>query len=126
MLDHYTEFAALCARYAVPYVVFNDHLPHQALAKGKRPARLTGQALKSGRSPEAHLEMLKALHEKSDQVADALPDLIAALGAGVLLGSHDDACVQDRQGWAAKGVALCEFPVTKRPPKRRRRWPIRS
>ena len=113
MLDHYTEFAALCARYAVPYVVFNDHLPHQALAKGKRPARLTGQALKSGRSPEAHLELLKALHEKSDHVALALPDLIAALGAGVLLGSHDDAHAQDRQGWAAKGAALCEFPETK-------------
>ena len=96
MLDHYTEFAALCARYAVPYVVFNDHLPHHALAKGKRPARLTGQALKSGRSPEEHLELLKVLHEKSDQVAAALPDLIAALGAGVLLGSHDDARAQDR------------------------------
>lgn len=113
MLDHYTEFAALCARYGVPYVVFNDHLPHQALAKGKRPARLTGQALKSGRSPEAHLELLKELHEKSDRVAAALPDLIAALGAGVLLGSHDDARAQDRQGWAAKGAALCEFPETK-------------
>ena len=113
MLDHYTEFAALCARYGVPYVVFNDHLPHQALAKGKRPARLTGQALKSGRSPEAHLELLKELHEKSDRVAAALPDLIAALGPSVLLGSHDDACAQDRQGWAAKGAALCEFPETK-------------
>ena len=113
ILDHYTEFAALCARYAVPYVVFNDHLPHQALAQGKRPARLTGQALKSGRSPEAHLDLLKELHEKSDQVAAALPDLITALGAGVFLGSHDDARVQDRQGWAAKGADLCEFPETK-------------
>ena len=113
MLDHYTEFAALCARYAVPYVVFNDHLPHQALAQGKRPARLTGQALKSGRSPEAHLDLLKELHENSDQVAVALPDLITALGAGVFLGSHDDARVQDRQGWAAKGATLCEFPKTK-------------
>ena len=113
MLDAYKEFAALCTRYAVPYVVFNDHLPHQALAKGKRPARLTGQALKSGRSPEAHLELLKELHEKSGQVAAALPDLIAALGAGVLLGSHDDARAQDRHGWAAKGAALCEFPETK-------------
>ena len=113
MLDHYTEFAALCVRYAVPYVVFNDHLPHQALAQGKRPARLTGQALKSGRSPEAHLDLLKELHEKSDQVAAALPDLITALGAGVFLGSHDDARAQDRQGWAAKGADLCEFPETK-------------
>lgn len=105
MLDHYTKFAALCARYAVPYVVFNDHL-HQALAKDKRPARLMGQALKSGRSPEARLDLLKDVHKKSDQVE-------AALSAGVLLGSHDDKSAEDRHGWAAKGAALCEFPETK-------------
>ena len=127
MLDHYTEFAALCARYAVPYVVFNDHLPHQALAQGKRPARLTGQALKSGRSPEAHLDLLKELHEKSDQVAAALPDLITALGAGVFLGSHDDARVQDRQeAGLLRARISANFPKPKRPPKRRRRWAIRS
>lgn len=68
MLDHYTEVAALCARHDVTYVVFNDHLPHQALAKGKRPAWLTGQALKSGRSPEAHLALLEKLHQGAAQV----------------------------------------------------------
>ena len=37
MLDHYERFADLCTRFQVPYIVFNDHIPHAVLAAGKRP-----------------------------------------------------------------------------------------
>lgn len=67
MFEHYTQFAALGRRYAVPYVLFNQHLPHMALVAGKTPQMLTGQALKSGHSPAEHHSFLKRcvrLHRK--------------------------------------------------------------
>ncbi|WP_163847036.1 alpha-D-ribose 1-methylphosphonate 5-triphosphate diphosphatase [Pseudooceanicola aestuarii] len=113
LLDDFAAFDALAAQYDVGYVVFNDHIPHAALDKGKRPPRLTGQALKSGRSPEAHLAFLKSLHARKSEVPAALDGLIAALsGRGVLLGSHDDATARDREVWRARGVGISEFPET--------------
>ena len=113
LLEDYPAFLETVQKYAVDYVVFNDHLPHAALAKGKKPPRLTGQALKSGRSPEAHLEMLKALHNRQAEAEQAVTGLAADLaGQGVRLGSHDDDTAEVRQGWQARGVAISEFPET--------------
>ena len=74
LVDQFDRALALINREGIRYVVLNDHLPHAALAKGKRPPRLTGQALKSGRSPEAHHVLLQSLH-------DGLPKALAALPA---------------------------------------------
>jgi alpha-D-ribose 1-methylphosphonate 5-triphosphate diphosphatase len=114
LLDQYEPFFDLVTRHNVPFVVFNDHLPHDALAAGKRPPRLTGQALKSGRSPEAHLEMLQALHNNGPEVALALPELAARLRAlGVLIGAHDLHTPADHADMAAMGARLAEFPETR-------------
>ncbi|SHG58345.1 alpha-D-ribose 1-methylphosphonate 5-triphosphate diphosphatase [Cognatishimia maritima] len=113
LLEDYASFAALVEAFDVPYVVFNDHLPHDALNKGKRPPRHTGQALKSGRSPEAHLDLLKRLHAQADRVPEALKQLAQDLAArGVRLGSHDDATPDMRAGFQAMGIGLAEFPET--------------
>jgi alpha-D-ribose 1-methylphosphonate 5-triphosphate diphosphatase len=112
MLDHYERFADLCSRFQVPYIVFNDHIPHAALAAGKRPPRLTGQALKSGRNPDAHLGLLKQMHDAHGQVPAALLRLRTLLSAHTILGSHDDRSAQQRQNWAQMGVSICEFPET--------------
>ncbi|CUI63553.1 alpha-D-ribose 1-methylphosphonate 5-triphosphate diphosphatase [Cognatishimia activa] len=111
LLADYSAFEELVAEFDVPYVVFNDHIPHDALAKGKRPPRHTGQALKSGRSPEAHLTLLQELHGRSEQVPEALKALAARLTArGVRLGSHDDDTPDVRAGFQAMGIAISEFP----------------
>lgn len=113
MLDDYDAFEAAVAEFGVSYVVFNDHLPHDALIKGKRPPRLTGQALKGGRSPEAHLALMKDMHLHMAGVAPAVAGLAARLGAaGVLLGSHDDDTAGLRRAWHARGVTVSEFPET--------------
>ncbi len=113
LLDQYEEFAAAVARFKVPYVVFNDHVPHSALDKGKRPPRMTGQALKSGRSPEAHLALLQGLHARTDEVPQAVMALAARLSAlGVRLGSHDDATADGRAFWRGVGAEVSEFPET--------------
>lgn len=113
LLEDYTAFEAAVAAFEVPYVVFNDHLPHAALAKGKKPPRLTGQALKSGRSPEAHLALLQALHAVTESVPEAVARLAARLAkTGVKLGSHDDDSAATRETWRGCGLAISEFPET--------------
>ncbi len=114
MLEDYDAVAQLVADFAVPYLVLNDHIPHDALAKGKRPPRLTGQALKSGRSPDAHLELLKQMHGRSAEVAPALATFAEKLRSrGVRLGSHDDATADQRCWFHALGVEISEFPETR-------------
>ncbi|WP_412552121.1 alpha-D-ribose 1-methylphosphonate 5-triphosphate diphosphatase [Shimia sp. MIT1388] len=113
LLEDYTAFEAAVAAFDVPYVVFNDHLPHAALAKGKKPPRLTGQALKSGRSPEAHLALLQALHAVTESVPEEVARLAARLAEkGVQLGSHDDDSAATRETWRGCGLSISEFPET--------------
>ncbi len=113
MLDDYDGLAQKIADWRVPYVVFNDHLPHDRLAEGRKPPRLTGQALKAGRNPDAHFEMLLSMHARSNEVPAALDTLCADLTqSGVRLGSHDDATPETRAEWRTRGVSIAEFPET--------------
>lgn len=113
LIDQYPRVRNLIRRAGIGYVVFNDHLPHKHLAEGKRPPRLTGQALKSGRSPEAHWQLLRDLHAASGEVPERLAELAAALAAdGVRLGSHDDHAPEDRARFRAMGARIAEFPET--------------
>jgi len=113
LTDQYDEVAAFVAAHAIRYLVFNDHLPHEALERGRKVPRLTGQALKSGRSPEAHLALIQALHARSPGVPAALDAFAARLAAaGVRLGSHDDTTAEGRTAMRARGVDIAEFPET--------------
>ncbi|MEW2917473.1 alpha-D-ribose 1-methylphosphonate 5-triphosphate diphosphatase [Ruegeria sp. ANG10] len=113
MLDDYSDLPGRIADWQVPYVVFNDHLPHDRLAEGRKPPRLTGQALKAGRNPDAHFEMLLSMHARRDEVPAALDALCATLDSQqVRMGSHDDATPQIRADWRARGAQISEFPET--------------
>ena len=114
LLDEFERARAAVARWGIGYVVYNDHLQHDRLAIGARPKRLTGQALKSGRNPDDHFTLLVALHRRGPEVPAALAALTGTLRAtGVIVGSHDDATAEARQGWNAMGATLCEFPETR-------------
>jgi len=114
MIDEYARASDIVLRHEVPYVVFNDHLPHDALARGRTPPGLTGQALRAGRSPQAHHALLQALHAGRNEVGPALAALARALaGAGVLLGSHDDKTPADRARARRLGARIAEFPETR-------------
>ena len=113
LLDHYTRLPDLIDKWGLSYVVFNDHLPHDRLAAGKKPPRLTGQALKAGRNPDDHFAFLLDLHARHAEVPAALNDLSANLNArGIRLGSHDDTTAHDRKIWRDRGVRISEFPET--------------
>ncbi|MBO6882023.1 MAG: alpha-D-ribose 1-methylphosphonate 5-triphosphate diphosphatase, partial [Marivita sp.] len=113
LLDDFARAEAAIDRFGIGYVVFNDHLPHQRLSEGRKPPRLTGQALKSGRSPEVHLALMQDLHARSSDVPAALDALTERLvQKGIVLGSHDDSTSEDRGEWAARGATVSEFPET--------------
>lgn len=113
MLDDYAAVEELVDHAGISFVVLNDHLPHNALIKGKRPPRMTGQALKGGRSPEAHLELMKALHANGSKVGTALTGLTERLTArGVIVGSHDDDTPEGRDWFRKIGARVAEFPET--------------
>jgi alpha-D-ribose 1-methylphosphonate 5-triphosphate diphosphatase len=113
MIDTFAAMHALVEQAGIGYVVWNDHLPHTQLAAGKRPPRLTGQALKAGRAPEAHERMLHALHANGPKVMDALAAVAGAFKArGIRMGSHDDHSPADRARFREIGADICEFPET--------------
>ena len=113
LLDAFATLPARLRDWGVRYVVFNDHLPHERLAEGRMPRRLTGQALKAGRSPERHLALMQALHGASVDVPAALDGLCGELEVqGITMGSHDDRTEADRATWRARGVRVAEFPET--------------
>ncbi len=110
----FPDIADLITRSGIRYVVLNDHLPHSALAAGKRPPRLTGQALKSGRSPEVHHALLQSLHDAMPEALDALAPFTQRLASdGVRIGSHDDQSADDRARNRALGADIAEFPETR-------------
>ncbi len=113
MLEEYPTLAARIAAWGISYVVFNDHLPHDRLADGRTPKRVTAQALKARRNPAVHLAMMQEMHARRDEVPAALDALCATLAAqGVAMGSHDDTTQAQRAGWRARGVTVAEFPET--------------
>jgi len=113
MLDTLPAMQALVADADIRFVVWNDHLPHKQLAAGTRPPRLTGQALKAGRSPDAHEAMLRALHANGPGVMAALAQVAQDFTAkGIRMGSHDDHTAADRAKFRALGADICEFPET--------------
>ncbi|MCL3881267.1 alpha-D-ribose 1-methylphosphonate 5-triphosphate diphosphatase [Marivita sp. GX14005] len=114
LLDDFARALAAIDRFGIGFVVFNDHLPHQRLSEGRKPARLVGQALKSGRNPEAHLALMQGLHDRSAEVPAALDALCTELHArGVVIGSHDDRTAADRAIWDRRGAQVSEFPETR-------------
>lgn len=113
LLEEYSDLPQRIGEWGLSYVVFNDHLPHDRLAQGRKPPRLTGQALKAGRNPDDHFDMLLALHARSDEVPAALDALCEVLTAqGVRIGSHDDQTACDISTWRARGATIAEFPET--------------
>jgi len=113
LLELYDALPQQIAEWGLSYVVFNDHLPHDRLAAGKLPRQLTGQALRAGRSPDAHVALLNDLHARRGEVPDALAMLCPKLAdLGVRMGSHDDHTAAERETWMARGCEVAEFPET--------------
>ncbi|MEM1430242.1 MAG: alpha-D-ribose 1-methylphosphonate 5-triphosphate diphosphatase [Pseudomonadota bacterium] len=114
MIDDLDAVAAFVRAEGIDYVVFNDHIPHDRLAEGRTPPRLSGSAAKAGRAPEAHLALMRSLSDRAHEVPPAVDALARKLRAeGVRLGAHDDVDRDARLLWGDMGLAIAEFPVTR-------------
>lgn len=112
-LDLYEGLPERLRAWGIKYIVMNDHLPHKALDEGREPKGSVSQALRAGRNPQSHLELIREMHGARDLVPAALDRLCALLAAqGILMGSHDDRTAAQRSAWQARGVSLAEFPET--------------
>ncbi|MCV6596307.1 MAG: alpha-D-ribose 1-methylphosphonate 5-triphosphate diphosphatase, partial [Mangrovicoccus sp.] len=96
----------------IDYLVINDHLPHRHLTEGRKPPRLTGSALKAGRSPEAHLALMQRMAANAPEVDGFVKGLVRDLGATTRFGSHDDPDGQTRAHWQDMGLSIAEFPTS--------------
>ncbi|MEM9552197.1 MAG: alpha-D-ribose 1-methylphosphonate 5-triphosphate diphosphatase [Pseudomonadota bacterium] len=114
LVDDYLALPQKIADWGIDYVVFNDHLPHDRLSQNRKPARLTGQALKAGRSPEAHLALMQDLHARRVETGPLIEALCQTLSErSVRMGSHDEQTAEERALWRARGARICEFPVNR-------------
>ena len=113
LIDVFETLPEQLAEWGIGYVVFNDHLPHDRLAEGRKPPRMTGQALKAGLNPDVYFQKLLDLHALGPQVPPALQTLCEELRAqGITLGSHDDTDTATRAVWRERGAVISEFPET--------------
>jgi len=110
--DDFDAVRALVARYGIDYLALNDHLPHAALAQGKRPPRLDGQAIRAGRSPADHLALMRRLHDEMPVARGKLGALLATL-TDTHIASHDDDTPDRRVANRALGATIAEFPTTR-------------
>lgn len=111
LVEEFADLPQKLDAWGVEYLVFNDHLPHDKLAAGRKPPRLNGQALRAGRSPELHLKMMQDLHARDPwPEIEVLSQALAAMG--VRMGSHDDQGADGRDRWRGAGAVVCEFPET--------------
>ncbi|MEM8776317.1 MAG: alpha-D-ribose 1-methylphosphonate 5-triphosphate diphosphatase [Pseudomonadota bacterium] len=113
MLDDYEEVRKLLDRFNIGYLVFNDHLPHDALAQGKTPPGHVGKSLRIGKNPDKHLEYIHSLHAGMDKVPAALDAFCETLRkTDIRIGSHDETSAEQRATWHARGAHVSEFPET--------------
>ena len=80
-------------------------------AKIDRGRSLASTAERAGLSLEAFTDLLSDVVERAPDVADSLGRICGAARArGVPMASHDDESAMTRDGYAALGCAICEFP----------------
>ena len=110
--DECDAVGALIRRYGIDSLVLNDHLPHAALARGRRPPRLDGQAMRARRSPAEHLAVMQRLHADLPGAGERIAAMLRDLPA-LHIGSHDDPDPRTRARNRALGARIAEFPTTR-------------
>lgn len=113
MIEDAEGVRALISDHLIDYVVINDHLPHAHLAEGRRPPRLTGAALKAGRSPEAHLELMQRYAANAPKVPGFVASLVADFAPTTRFGAHDEPDAETRERSTRLGLGISEFPTTR-------------
>jgi alpha-D-ribose 1-methylphosphonate 5-triphosphate diphosphatase len=114
---HETDSAArlldVVAAHGVDLVMFNNHIPEALEAWANRPHDVAQWARRGGLTAEQMMENVHAAAARAPDVRATLCHLAEAFDRlNVRYGSHDDPDPATRQGFAAIGARIAEFPTT--------------
>jgi alpha-D-ribose 1-methylphosphonate 5-triphosphate diphosphatase len=95
----------------VHLVAFNDHTP-SILKKTADPVANAKYSERAGMGLADFHALTHRIAARADEVPAALERIgAAARAAGVVLASHDDASIETRIEFRARGARICEFPL---------------
>jgi len=95
----------------VHLVAFNDHTP-SILKKSADPVANAKYSDRAGMTLADFHALAVRIAGRASEVPAALERIAAAArAAGVTLASHDDASIETRQAFRARGARICEFPL---------------
>jgi alpha-D-ribose 1-methylphosphonate 5-triphosphate diphosphatase len=110
-LDALDTALADIAAGRVHLVAFNDHTP-AILKKTADPVAGAKYSDRAGMSLGEFRTLTERIAGRADDVPPALERIgAAAHEAGVALASHDDATIETREAFRARGARICEFPM---------------
>lgn len=115
MVDEGPRLLDLVRRYGVDQVIFRDTLEQMIEMAAFSPDRFALKAAAAGRTPEAHLDVLRAARRRAGEVPRHLCRLAEAFdAAGVVYGSLDDPDAETRERYAMIGARAAVFPRNRR------------
>ncbi len=95
----------------VHLLAFNDHTP-PILHKIKDPVAGAKYSDRAGMKLDEFRILAEQVGARAPDVPDALDQIaVAAREAGLPMASHDDATIDTRQAFRARGARICEFPM---------------
>jgi alpha-D-ribose 1-methylphosphonate 5-triphosphate diphosphatase len=112
-VDTLDRLLAAVARHRVGYVVFNNHLDEAVMLAEQRPHEIVAWAKKAGRTPDEHMDLVRASMAQKPRVPRYLCRLAEEFDRlGVVYGSHDDPDANTREHFSMIGAKICEFPTS--------------
>ncbi|MEM9046459.1 MAG: alpha-D-ribose 1-methylphosphonate 5-triphosphate diphosphatase [Pseudomonadota bacterium] len=96
-----------------PSLAFNDHTTATLAMMGTADEKkLYKWAQRTGCTPQEYMKMAAAVGTRINDVPSKVKEVASlAQQAGVVLLSHDDRTVADRQSYRKIGASVCEFPL---------------
>lgn len=115
MVEGRERLVAAIETYGVGYVVFNNHLNEAIEVAKKDPLAFANWAMRSGRSSEEFIQILREAKDRGPEVPRHLCALAQSFDAlGVTYGSHDDRDAETREKYRTLGAHIAEFPLTEK------------
>lgn len=115
MIDTADRMLAAIRRYALDYVIFNNHLDEASELARNCPEEIAHWAGREGRTVEQHMAMVREMRARAKEVPRHLCRLAEAFDTlGVSYGSHDDPDGETRETYSMIGATIAEFPTTRR------------
>ena len=115
LVSETARLIAAVKRFAIGYVVFNDHLAEGLHMARLAPTDFAAWARKVGKTADELAHAIEEAELQAKLVPRSLCTLAEAFDAmGVVYGSHDDPDGETRERYGMIGARVAEFPLSRR------------